>query len=111
MGLFEKFKAGLQKTHAKLTHEIKRIVTRSPKLTAGTIEELEAALIAADLGMPMTAQSLGGGEESFVRRFGLAQGGVRFDGGVHGGRERHGQDDDVREAGAHDSSARTNGDA
>ena len=33
MGLFAKFKAGLQKTHSKLTHEIKRIVTRSPKLT------------------------------------------------------------------------------
>src|ERR1700757_918217 len=56
MGLFAKFKAGLQKTHSKLTHEIKRIVTRSPKLTAGTLEELEAALIGADLGMPMTTQ-------------------------------------------------------
>src|ERR1700756_705 len=56
MGLFDKFKAGLLKTHAKLTHEIKRIVTRSPRLTSGSIEELEAALIAADLGMPMTTQ-------------------------------------------------------
>jgi fused signal recognition particle receptor len=56
MGLFEKFKAGLQKTHAKLTHEIKRIITRSPKLTGDSIEELEASLIAADLGMAMTAQ-------------------------------------------------------
>ncbi len=56
MGFFEKFKAGLQKTHAKLTHEIKRIVTRSPKLTSGSLEELEVALIAADLGMEMTTQ-------------------------------------------------------
>src|SRR5579862_5322682 len=56
MGLFAKFKAGLQKTQSKLAHEIKRIVTRSPKLEAGTLEELEAALIAADLGMAMTAQ-------------------------------------------------------
>ena len=56
MGLFAKFKAGLPKTHAKLTHEIKRIVTRSPKLTAESLEELEAALIAADLGMAMTTQ-------------------------------------------------------
>jgi fused signal recognition particle receptor len=55
MGLFEKFKAGLQKTHAKLAHEIKRIVTRSPKLTGESLEELEASLIAADLGMAMTA--------------------------------------------------------
>jgi fused signal recognition particle receptor len=58
MGLFAKFKAGLQKTHGKLAHEIKRIVTRSPKLEAGTIEELEAALIAADLGMAVTSQIL-----------------------------------------------------
>jgi fused signal recognition particle receptor len=56
MGLFAKFKAGLQKTHSKLTHEIKRIVTRSPKLEGATLEELEAALIGADLGMAMTTQ-------------------------------------------------------
>jgi fused signal recognition particle receptor len=56
MGLFSKFKAGLAKTHAKLTHEIKRIVTRSPQLTAESLEEIEHALIAADLGMAMTTQ-------------------------------------------------------
>lgn len=56
MGLFSKFKAGLAKTHGKLVHEIKRIVTRSPKMDAATLEELEAALIAADLGMAMTEQ-------------------------------------------------------
>jgi fused signal recognition particle receptor len=56
MGLFEKFKAGLQKTHSKLVHEIKRVVTRSPRLTGESIEELEAALIGADLGLPMTQQ-------------------------------------------------------
>ncbi|MBI2928962.1 MAG: signal recognition particle-docking protein FtsY [Verrucomicrobia bacterium] len=56
MGLFEKLKTGLQKTHSRLVHEIKRIVTGSPKLTAATLEELEAALIAADLGMAMTSQ-------------------------------------------------------
>jgi hypothetical protein len=56
MGLFAKFKAGLAKTQSKLVQEIKRIVTRSPRLTAASIEELEAALIAADLGMAMTEQ-------------------------------------------------------
>ena len=56
MGLFSKFKAGLAKTHAKLTHELKRIVTRSPRLTAESLEEIEHALIAADLGQAMTAQ-------------------------------------------------------
>ena len=29
MGLFQKFKEGLQKTHSKLVHEIKRIVTET----------------------------------------------------------------------------------
>ena len=52
MGLFQKFREGLHKTHAKLAHEIKRIITASPKLTAHTLEELEASLIAADLGRP-----------------------------------------------------------
>ena len=56
MGLFQKFKEGLQKTHSKLVHEIKRIVTASPRLTTSSVEELEAALIAADLGMAVTSQ-------------------------------------------------------
>lgn len=56
MGLLAKFKAGLQKTQRKLAHEIKRIVTRSPKLDADAMEELEAALIGADLGLNMASQ-------------------------------------------------------
>src|SRR5687767_5942203 len=56
MGLFDRFKAGLQKSHTKLVHEIKRIVTLSPKLTGETLEELEAALLGADLGTAMTSQ-------------------------------------------------------
>jgi fused signal recognition particle receptor len=56
MGLFQKFKEGLHKTQAKLVHEIKRIVTLSPKLTGSTLEELEAALLGADLGTAMTQQ-------------------------------------------------------
>lgn len=56
MGFFEKLKQGLQKTHSRLVHEIKRIVTRSPRLTGTTLEELEAALLAADFGWAMTGQ-------------------------------------------------------
>ena len=33
MGLFTKFYSGLKKTQSKLSSEIRRIVTRSPKLT------------------------------------------------------------------------------
>ena len=65
MGLFSKFKTGLQKTHTRLTHEIKRIVTRSPKLTGESLEELEAALIAADLGMAATQQIVGAVKKAF----------------------------------------------
>lgn len=74
MGLFDKFKAGLQKTHSKLTHEIKRIVTRSPKLERHTLEELEAALIGADLGMAMTTQII-----EAVRKSYETQGGAGLD--------------------------------
>lgn len=65
MGLFAKFKAGLQKTQSKLVHELKRIVTRSPKLDAGTLEEVEAALLAADLGVAMTAQIVNAVRQSY----------------------------------------------
>ena len=47
MGFFDKFKAGLAKTHSKLVHEITRIVTLSPKLDEASLEELEASLIGA----------------------------------------------------------------
>jgi len=58
MGLFDKIKAGLAKTHQRLAHELQRIVTRSPRLTGETLEELEAALLAADLGPAITRQIL-----------------------------------------------------
>jgi fused signal recognition particle receptor len=74
MGLFAKFKAGLAKTHAKLTHEIKRIITRSPKLTAESLEEIEHALIAADLGMAMTTQIVDAVKQAYE-----SQGGAGLD--------------------------------
>ena len=51
MGLFQKFRDGLRKTQEKLTTEIKRIVTRGPKLDAESLEELEATLISTDIGV------------------------------------------------------------
>jgi fused signal recognition particle receptor len=74
MKLFEKFKAGLAKTHARLAHEIKRIVTRSPKLDAASLEELEAALIGADLGLAMTTQIVDAVKKSYE-----SQGGAGLD--------------------------------
>ncbi len=54
MGLFDKFKTGLQRTHNQLVHEVKRIVTGSPRLTGSSLEELHGALIAADFGAAMS---------------------------------------------------------
>jgi fused signal recognition particle receptor len=65
MGLLDKFKAGLQKTRGKLAHEIKRIVSRSPRLDAEALEELEMALISADLGTETTAQILAAVKKSY----------------------------------------------
>ena len=56
MGMFDKFRDGLKKTQDRLTHEIKRIATFSPRLTQATLEELEATLIGADFGLEMTNQ-------------------------------------------------------
>ncbi len=65
MSLFAKFKAGLEKTHNRFAHEIRRIITRSPKLGAEAMDELEAALIAGDLGMEMSGQIMAAVKRSF----------------------------------------------
>lgn len=59
MGLFSKFREGLRKTASKLGHDLKRIVSGSPKMTADTVEELEYVLLGSDMGMQMTQQILG----------------------------------------------------
>lgn len=59
MGFFSRLKAGLQKTQEKLVHELKRIVTLSPKLSHASLQDIEAALLAADFGMAMTQQIIG----------------------------------------------------
>jgi fused signal recognition particle receptor len=74
MGLFQRIKQGLQKTHSRLTQEIKRIVTRSPKLTGESIEDLEAALLGADFGTALTMQIV-----EAVRRGYESQGGTKLD--------------------------------
>jgi len=51
MGFFDKLKSAITKTTSVLAHEIKRIVTRSPRLTGSSLEELEAALLGADLDL------------------------------------------------------------
>ena len=74
MGFFDKFRDGLKKTQDKLAHEIRRIVTFSPKLTEATLEELEMALIGADFGTEMSSQIV-----EAVRRAYESQGGQGLD--------------------------------
>ncbi|MFZ9853517.1 MAG: signal recognition particle-docking protein FtsY [Limisphaerales bacterium] len=65
MGLFDKLKAAFTRTTTTLSQEIRRIVTRSPKLTAENLEELEAALLRADLGLATTQQILAAARTAF----------------------------------------------
>ena len=65
MGLFDKFKAGLRRTKEKLSHEINRIVTGSPKLDADALEEIEYTLISADFGMTMTERIVGAVKQQY----------------------------------------------
>ena len=65
MGFLDRLKASLRTTHHRLVHEIKRIVTLSPRLTVASIEELEAVLIAADLGYAMTQQIIAAVRKSY----------------------------------------------
>lgn len=68
MGLFQRLKAGLAKTHQRLAHEIRRLVTRSPRLTEATLEELEAVLLGADLGLAMTRQIVAAVKQAYETR-------------------------------------------
>lgn len=65
MGLFDKLKTAFTRTTSTLAHEVKRIISRSPRLTAESLEELEAVLLRADLGLPMTRQILGAARSAF----------------------------------------------
>ena len=56
MGLFSKFFSGLQKTQNNLSSELKRIISRSPKLTDDDIEDLEAVLLSSDMGFTVTEE-------------------------------------------------------
>lgn len=72
MGLFTKFFSGLKKTQSKLSTEIRRIVTRSPKLTEDDIEELEATLLASDMGLAVTHRIVDAVREKYESSGGLA---------------------------------------
>ena len=72
MGLFSKFFSGLQKTQSKLSGELKRIVSRSPKFTEVDAEELEAVLLASDMGCVVTEQIVDAVREQYQSSGGQA---------------------------------------
>ncbi len=65
MGLFTKLFSGLKNTQSKLSTEIRRIISRSPKLTEDDIEELEAALVASDMGLSVTGRVIDAVREKY----------------------------------------------
>jgi len=58
VNLFQKFRDGLRKTSSRLATEITRIVSRAPKLDAEALDELEAVLIGADIGVDTATRIL-----------------------------------------------------
>jgi fused signal recognition particle receptor len=57
-GLLERLKAGIQKTRAGLMEKIEDAVSGRKEIDAGVLEELEYALITADIGAKTTAEIL-----------------------------------------------------
>ena len=57
MGLFDKFKNGLQKTAQRLTAPLESFLRGSETLSNATLKELEERLVATDMGAP-TAQAI-----------------------------------------------------
>jgi fused signal recognition particle receptor len=56
-GFFGRIRAGLQKTRQALKERLETVFTR-PRVDSDTLEELEEALIMADLGVPATGKVL-----------------------------------------------------
>src|SRR6202167_4230145 len=57
-GLLERLKAGIQKTRAGLMEKIEDVVSGRKEIDAEVLEELEGALIGADIGSRTTAEIL-----------------------------------------------------
>jgi fused signal recognition particle receptor len=57
-GLLDRLKAGIQKTRAGLMEKIEDAVSGRKEIDADVLEELEYALVTADIGAPATAEIL-----------------------------------------------------
>jgi fused signal recognition particle receptor len=52
--LFSRFKQGLRKTRQQLGNSLSRVILGKKQIDAGVLEEIEAALLSADVGFGMT---------------------------------------------------------
>ncbi|HWR38658.1 MAG TPA: signal recognition particle-docking protein FtsY [Patescibacteria group bacterium] len=59
MGLFDRLKSGLEKTRKNFTEKIEQLVTGSAKIDDEFLEELEAVLLVADVGVQTTNRLMG----------------------------------------------------
>jgi len=59
MGFFDNLKAGLEKTRKSFTEKIERLVVGYAHIDDELIEELEAILLSADVGVPTTNKLVG----------------------------------------------------
>ncbi|HEV2112888.1 MAG TPA: signal recognition particle receptor subunit alpha, partial [Terriglobales bacterium] len=67
-GLFDRMKQAVARTRESLSERIEDIVSFNKEIDDATLDELEATLIAADLGTGTTHQVLGGLREKADRK-------------------------------------------
>ena len=58
MGLFDRLKSGLEKTRKNFTEKIEQLVTGSAKIDEEFLDDLEAVLLTADVGVQTTVKLL-----------------------------------------------------
>ncbi|MFP3981528.1 MAG: signal recognition particle-docking protein FtsY [Desulfobacterales bacterium] len=64
VSLMDRLKSGLGKTRKSLTHQLERVFTEKGGIDAETIEDIEEALITADVGIETTTALIGKIEEN-----------------------------------------------
>ena len=67
VSLMDRLKSGLGKTRKSLTHQLERVFTEKGGIDAETIEDIEEALITADVGIETTTALIGKIEENASR--------------------------------------------
>src|SRR5215469_9379068 len=67
-GLFERMKQAVSRTRENLSERIEEVVAFNKEIDRQTLDDLEATLIASDLGAPTTHQVLGNLRERADRK-------------------------------------------